>query len=156
MGAHGVKGWVKVKSFTDPREGLLNYRHLYFSEDRQTGHDIESGKPQGPGLILKLKGIETRESAEALYRTFLKIPVEDLPQLEENEYYWSQLTGLSVKTLEGVELGKVVSLLETGANDVLVVKGEAGEHLIPYLWGQVVKSVSLDDGDMLVDWDPDF
>ncbi len=156
MGAHGVRGWLKVKSFTHPLDSLLDYPSLYLSENIEVAHEIEAGKPQGPGLILKLKGIESREAAEALYRTPLKVPADALPELEENDYYWSQLVGLSVKTTQGHLLGKVTSMLETGANDVLVVGGERGEQLIPYVWERVVLSVCLEKAEILVDWDPDF
>ena len=80
---------------------------------------------------------------------------EQLPTLAQNEYYWADLIGLDVENLEGFQLGKVDSLIETGANDVLVVKGER-ELAVPFLQGQTVKSIDLAAGKMIVDWDADF
>ena len=80
---------------------------------------------------------------------------DQLPELANDEYYWTDLEGLQVRTCAGVTLGRVDHLLATGANDVLVVQGER-EHLIPFVLGSVVKAVHLSDGWMEVDWDPDF
>ena len=85
----------------------------------------------------------------------IAVPREQLPELAENEYYWSDLQGLTVVNLDGIELGEVSHLFETGANPVVVVKGER-ERLIPYIWGQAIRDVDLQAGRMIVDWDPDF
>ena len=84
-----------------------------------------------------------------------------LPALGEGDFYWSQLEKLEVLTESGVKLGKVSHLIATGANDVLVVKGQEGsvdrkERLIPYLPDQVIKDINLEEGTIRVDWDPEF
>jgi 16S rRNA processing protein RimM len=78
-----------------------------------------------------------------------------LPELHEGEYYWNDLQGLRVENLDGVELGRISYVFETGANDVIVVKGRR-EYLIPFTWGNAVRRVDLEKGLMIVDWDPDF
>ncbi|MCH8497115.1 MAG: ribosome maturation factor RimM [Marinobacter sp.] len=158
----GVKGWVKVYSYTDPIDGILNYpKWTAVFEGRRSALDVLEGKRHGPGIIVQLKGVSDRDQAKALCGVEIVVPTASLPALPEGEYYWYQLEGLRVETLEGVLLGQVSHLLETGSNDVLVVKGCDGsvdqrERLIPYIPDDVVKSVSLDDGRMMVDWDPEF
>ena len=90
-------------------------------------------------------------------KTEIAINREQLPRPEAGEYYWQDLTGLQVRTVNDVDLGKVTGLMETGANDVLVVKAEDGrERLIPFIREQVVTQVDLEAGTMTVDWDPEF
>lgn len=157
-GAHGLQGWIKVHSDTSPRENIANYGHLYLQE---RGKDwrrwkLSSGRRQGKLVLLKLKGCNDREQAEALIGAEIAIERDQLPALTEpGDYYWTDLQGLTVVNLEGVELGRVDRLLETGANDVMVVQGDR-ERLIPFVWEQVVCEVDLDQGRIRVDWDPDF
>ncbi len=110
---------------------------------------------QGKGLVAKLKGCDDRESARDLIGALIQVRRGDLAELEPGEFYWADLLGLKVETLSGTELGAVDNLLETGANDVLVVRGDR-ERLIPFLQGQVVHDVDLDKQRIRVDWDPDF
>lgn len=156
-GAYGVKGWVKVYSETSPRENILAYApwDLVRSGRRQRV-DVVTGRPQGRILVARLEGCDDRNAAEALVGAEIQVPRSRLPgDLAEGEYYWADLVGLRVETLEGVELGRIARLFETGANDVIVVEGER-ERLLPYIWQQVVREVDLAAGVMLVDWDPDF
>ncbi len=156
-GAHGIQGWVKVHSETSPRENIVRYSPW---ELRWPGHRahyrVKAGRRQGKAVIAKLEGCNDRDAAEALIGAAIVLPRSRLPQLTApGEYYWADLEGLRVVTIEGVELGHVDHLFETGANDVVVVQGDR-ERLIPYVWGQVVREVDLEAGVMRVDWDQDF
>jgi 16S rRNA processing protein RimM len=151
---HGIKGWVKVHSWTRPMEAILDYQPWLLGEDRRTVKIID-GRKQGKGLVACLPGIEDREHAMAMIGQQIFVRREQLPTPAENEYYWSDLEGLEVQTTKGVVLGKVERLMETGANDVLVIRGQR-EHLVPFVQGQYVTRVDLEDGLIEVDWDPEF
>lgn len=156
-GLLGVRGWVKVFSDTDPREGILGYQPWYI--DRGKGWEtwtVEQGRRQGHNVVAKLAGCDDREAAAELVKGVIAVRRDQLKdQLQPGEYYWTDLEGLEVVTIDGTELGRLERLFETGANDVMVVKGER-ERLIPYLWDQVVREVDLDKQRMVVDWDPEF
>ncbi len=155
-GVFGVKGWVKVFSYTEPRENILSYSQWILKKGSTVRQvKVHNGQLQGKSVVASLEGIVDRDQAVALNGWEILIDREQLPPAEEGEYYWADLTGLKVFTVEGVDLGIVDHLLETGANDVLVVVGER-ERLIPYLSEQTIKSVDLAQGKIVVDWDPDF
>lgn len=151
VGAYGVRGWVKVRSYTRPEEDILNY-HTWLIGEQEVR--LVRGRAQGRGLVVKLAGYTDRDQASELVGADIAVPLGDLPPLGAGEFYWWQLEGLRVVNLEGRELGTVGYLLETGANDVLVVSGER-ERLIPYIKA-VVKEIDLDGGLIRVDWDVDF
>lgn len=155
-GLFGVRGWVKVFSETDPRQGIAAYSpwQLRLQGDWKA-IEVESGRRHGKSVIAKLRGIDDREAAAALLDAEIAVWRSQLPAAAEGEFYWADLEGLAVRTAEGVELGAVSHLIETGANDVLVVRGER-ERLIPFVRGQVVKTVDLERGLVVVDWDPEF
>ncbi len=157
---YGVRGWVKVFSFTEQTDDLLDYDPWYFKAASTDGKTwavapVTEAKNHGKGLVAKFKGCDDRDAAARLNRQEIAIRRDQLPSTAEGEYYWRDLQGLEVLTTEGISLGKVDHLLETGANDVLVVKGER-ERLIPYVTGPIVKKVDLDAGTLHVDWDADF
>jgi len=155
-GLFGVRGWVKVYSHTSPREGILSYRTWYLNRnDGWQPHELAAGQAQGKGVVAKLAGFDDRDQAAALIGTDIAIRREQLPKLKPGEYYWTDLEGLRVVNLEGIDLGVVSHLFETGANDVLVVQGDR-ERLIPYTRGEAVREVDLQAGRIVVDWDPDF
>jgi 16S rRNA processing protein RimM len=155
-GLFGVKGWVKIYSHTSPREGILRYKTLYLKQDGSwQAFELAAGQAQGKGVVAKLAGYDDRDQAASLIGVDIAIKRDQLPPLQAGEYYWTDLEGLRVENLEGVDLGVVSHLFETGANDVLVVKGER-ERLIPYTQGMAVKEVDLQAGRILVDWDPEF
>ncbi len=163
VGVFGIKGWVKVQSFSSPIENVFSYKAWTLELPDHTRRHIKlrEGRNQGKGLVAALEGVDDRESAQLLIGAEIKMDIDKLPRLEDGEFYWFQLEGLNVLTSEGVWLGKVDHLMETGANDVLVVRACQGsvderERLIPYLPGQVVASVELGEGRMTVDWDPEF
>lgn len=163
--AHGIRGGVRVHSFTDPPSNLLRYSELWLRSNEHAedwrGIRLVGGRQQGRALIVQFEGVESRDQAEMLTGGELAVDISRLPKLETGEYYWYQLQGLIVVSTEGHHLGRVDHLLETGSNDVLVVRADAEsmdqrERLLPYLPGQVVQDVDLQSGVMTVDWDPDF
>lgn len=156
-GVFGIKGWVKVYSFTEPRENILNYSPwiLRKGSDLKT-LEVLDGSLQGKAVVASLSGITDRDIAASLGGYEIVIDAGMLPEPEEGEYYWRDLIGLKVETEQGVTLGLVDYLLETGANDVLIVKDGEKERLIPFLQGQFVKKIDLESGLMIVDWDPEF
>ena len=159
-GLFGVKGWIKVYSDTEPRDNILNYSPWYLQcEGEWQPFKVIAGKPHGKGIVAHLANCPNRDAAAELIGSTIAIRRDQLPAAGEDEYYWSDLRGLKVTTTQGVELGQVVNLMETGANDVLVVRetGEAGrERLIPFIRHQVIRDIDLEDGILTVDWDPEF
>lgn len=158
----GVKGWLKIHSFTDPVENILEYKQWCLVHNgRRQPVTVRESKRHGKGLIVSLKGVDDRNQAQAYCGAEIAVNSAELPALPEGEFYWHQLEGLEVRTSTGVFLGVVDHLIETGANDVLVVRAERDsiddrERLIPYLPDQVVLSVDLDLRCISVDWDPEF
>jgi 16S rRNA processing protein RimM len=159
--AYGVRGWVRIHSFTEPMENLLGYKELSLRQkDGWRAVVIEEGRRHGKGLIAHIAGCDDRDQAEALKGSEIGVSAAELPALPEGEFYWHQLEGLAVYS-GGELLGKVHHLLETGANDVLVVRPCRGsrdqrERLIPWLLPSVVKEVDLTAGRLNVDWDAEF
>lgn len=155
-GLYGVQGWVKLYSYTDPRENILHYsRWQLLHHGRRYAANVLEGKRHGKGVIARLDLFDDREGARAFIGAEIAVPRDALPPLPSGEYYWADLEGLRVETLEGVNLGVVDHLMETGANDVLVVEGER-TRLVPFVQGQFVKEVNLEAGVIRVDWDPEF
>lgn len=156
-GAHGIQGWVRVHSETSPRENIVGYSPWVLQRGgRRERWKVNAGRLQGKAVIAKLAGCNDRNAAEALAGSDILIPRAALPETTvPGEYYWADLVGLAVVTSDGVPLGRIDRLFETGANDVMVLVGER-ERLVPYLWQRVVREVDLDRGVMTVDWDPDF
>ncbi|MBA1277165.1 MULTISPECIES: ribosome maturation factor RimM [Pseudomonadaceae] len=161
VSVHGVRGDVKVYSFTDPIDNLLDYRRWTLRRgDEVKQVELVSGRLQGKILVATLRGLTDREVARTYADFEICIPRSELPPLTGEEYYWYQLQGLKVINQLGQVLGRVDHLLETGANDVLVVKPFDGslddrERLLPYTDPCVLK-VDLDAGEMHVEWDADF
>ena len=152
----GVKGWLRINAFTAVAESLLEYSPWYLKLKGQwQAVEPLAGRHHGKGLVVQLKMCHDRDAAAALTGTDIGIYRSQLPPADTDEYYWSDLMGMQVITKDDQVLGVVDHLLETGANDVIVVKGEQ-EHLVPYIKGQVVKSVDLETRIIRVDWDPDF
>jgi 16S rRNA processing protein RimM len=151
----GIKGWVKVRPFTDSLDGLLGYPDWFLS----IGADWKSFKVldaavHGAAVIAQLAGIEDRDAANALRGRDVGVPRSAMPETEAGEYYWGDLIGLEVLNLEGERLGKVERLLETGANPVMILSGDR-ERLLPFV-AAVVQEVSLDRREILVDWGSDY
>ena len=154
-GVFGVKGWIKVHSFTEPREAILNYKSWLLEDGNGWQRaSLEEGGKHGKTVIARLEGITDRERAAEYVGINIAVSRKDMPKLETGEYYWADLEGLRVVNKDGHELGKVNYLLATGANDVLVVQGDQ-EVLIPFLQGDVIKNVDLAGGVISVDWEWD-
>ena len=154
-GLFGVKGWVKVYSYTEPREAVLDYdRWLLSGKNGWQEATVAEGQRHGKTVIVRIAGYDDRDQAVGLIGTEIGVPRDELPEADSDHYYWSDLEGLSVVHRDGTELGKVDHLLETGANDVMVVKGET-ERLVPFVMDKVVLGVDLAKGEIRVDWEWD-
>ncbi|MHB1736384.1 MAG: ribosome maturation factor RimM [Acidithiobacillus sp.] len=154
-GIYGVRGMVKVFSFTEERDTILDYSPWYLGPARRPWV-LEDGRMQGEGVVAKLEQVEDREQARALIGQEIAVLRAELPDLGAGEFYWSTLTGLRVLNREGVALGTVSAFLETGANDVMVVDdGKGGELLIPWS-AEASAGVELAAGQIIVDWQADW
>ncbi len=155
-GLFGVEGWVRVFSHTEPRVGIVRYAPVFLRRQNEwRPFRIEAGRAHGAGVVLKFAGCDNRDQAIALLQADIAVRRAQLPPSAPGEYYWTDLQGLRVVTVDDVELGTVSHLLATGANDVLVVKGER-ERLLPFVRGQVVVEIDLERRFLRVNWDPDF
>jgi 16S rRNA processing protein RimM len=151
----GIKGWLKVQPFTQAVDGLLEHPAWWLGREGRWGKSkVESGAVHGRSLIAKLEGCDDRKAAARLKGLDVAIPRCELPANATGEYYWSDLIDLQVVNLQGVGLGRVVRLIETGATPVLVVQG-TGEQLIPFAQ-PVIISVDIAGGSLTVDWGADF
>ncbi len=154
-GIFGVRGWVKVYSYAHPLENILVYNPWQVCLGSEwKAMNVQGGRPHGKGIVAQLEGFSDPESARVLLGADIAVRQDQLPPPHSGQYYWRDLVGLAVETLDGVALGTVDHLLETGANDVLVVMGDR-ERLLPYI-DQVVVEVDLHEKRMRVDWDPEF
>lgn len=157
-GIYGLRGWVKVFSYTQPREQILDYRNWHIAPEHAPGEPddepivVESAKRHGKGIIAKLAGVEDRDAAAALNGCGIFVERAALPELRRDEFYWADLAGLEVVDAAGRQLGHVDHLIETGAHDVLVL-AEGDNRLIPFVPGKVVLDVDLERGVIAVDWD---
>lgn len=160
---YGIKGWLKIHSFTDDQEAILDY----FPWSLKLGNKIQSvditdWRKHNNGLVVKVAGIDDRDIAQKLVGSEIFVNEDALSDLPEGEYYWRDLIGMTVVTDKGYDLGQVSDIMETGANDVLVVKANLKdgfgkkERLIPYLMDQVILTVSTETKQICVDWDPGF
>ncbi|MFT2111534.1 ribosome maturation factor RimM [Marinomonas sp. 2405UD68-3] len=158
----GVKGWVKLYSHTEPMQGIFDYPNWWLkTPSGWQSIELNQGRLQGRGLVAAVKGYHDRDLVKEICGMDIYTDANNLPTLDDGDYYWSQLEGLKVITKEGVLLGKVFQMMETGANDVLVVRACEGsfdreERLLPYSPDQFVLSINLEQKEMVVDWDPEF
>jgi 16S rRNA processing protein RimM len=154
-GLYGVKGWVKVHSYTAPREAILKYESWLLEQNgvwRETS--VAEGRKQGKTIVARLDDVTDRDVAATYVGTTIGVARADLPETDSGEYYWTDLEGLQVVHTDGRVLGKVAYILATGANDVLVVQGDQ-EILVPFVKDDVIKDVDLAKGIINVDWDWD-
>lgn len=158
-GVWGVRGWVKVFSYTRNKIEIGDYSNWVLApksnQDQTETFKILNCRMQGPGVVAQLDGVNDRDQAKKLIGSIIYINQSDLPALPENEYYWHQLIGLQAKSVSGEVLGEVASILETGANDVLVIKQDKEEILIPYI-PNVVKKVDLEQNQIELEWDSSY
>ncbi len=158
----GVQGWLRVHAFGDDPEAWKGMRKLWLADDaeappeRWIAHELTGLRRHGDGIVAKLAGIDDRDASEALGSCYIGAPREELPAPQQDEYYWADLIGLDVVDMQGQPLGRVESLIETGANQVLVAKDDGGrERLVPFI-AQVVKSVDVPGRRIQVDWGSDW
>ena len=153
---YGIRGWVKVHSYTQSQEDILHYQPWQIRVKHQWQEiKISEGRLHGKGVVVKLPGVKNPEEARLYANASVAIPREQLPELLNDEYYWTDLEGLTVINENGITLGVVHYCMETGSNDVLVVKGEQF-HAIPYLPGEVINQIDLKNKTIQVNWDPNF
>lgn len=158
---YGILGWLKIQPGTETLDSLFDYPDWWLGRgDQWRKYEVEAAKIHGNTLLVKLQGVSDRDAANAFKGKQVSVPREQLPEPEENEYYWSDLIGLEVTNTQQQVLGLITELFETGANDVMVVKQqldgqERRERLIPFI-DQVVLEVDTAGKTMLVDWDAEF
>lgn len=160
-GVYGVKGWVKLQSFTRPLDQLLDYAPWWIAKGDGFEARLVEGRAHAGGLVASISGpdgqvITDRDVAARLIGAELQVERERMPPTGPDEYYWFDLVGLAVRNLEGVALGQVESLTSNGAQDVLVVQDGGTERLIPFVQGPIIRSVSLQDEVIVADWQPEF
>jgi 16S rRNA processing protein RimM len=152
---YGVKGWVRVHPFSASTASLLRYRSWWLGhEGRWDECEVVHARAQGSAVVAQLAGAAERDAAYRLRGRQVAVPRAALPDTQDNEFYWVDLLGLKAVNVVGEHLGEVVRILETGANDVLVVRGRS-EHLIPFI-AAVVEDVDLVKGVIRVDWGADY
>ena len=156
-GAFGVRGEVKLESFTDPLRSIARYQPWILRDARGIERACEGVRVRegGKGLIATMPGIEDKDAADALRGTEVLVPRSALPPPAEDEFYWVDLEGLRVVNVEGTDFGIVSHLFSNGANDVLVAQGER-ERMIPFVLPDYIRSVDFEAGVVTVDWDADF
>lgn len=152
---YGVHGWIRINAYTEYTANILSYKPWFLS-DPETGEvkeiTLEDGRLYNQQVIVKFQGIDTPETARLLTGKAIVISRSQLPDLKPHEYYWADLKGLTVINEHGQILGKVIYLMATGSNDVLVVKGDK-EHAIPYLLGTVIQHIDLEKREIHVHWE---
>lgn len=167
-GLFGVKGWLKVYSYTRPAENLLEFDEwLIGRQDDWRPFRVLSSRTQGKTLVAQLgvppagnpngpaTPLSDRDAAVELLELEIAVARTAMPALADGEYYWFDLIGLDVVNRDGVALGRVKAMMETGANDVLVLSGDR-ERLLPFVVGEIIDEVNLESGQIVADWDPDF
>ena len=159
---YGIKGWLKLMSYTEPMENILEYHHVQaLMNGRWQPLEMDQGRVHGKGLVAHFVGYDDPDAAKLLTGVELAVLPQELPPLQAEDFYWHELVGMRVVTNTGQFLGTVARMMETGANDVLVVQPAQGsmdtrERLIPYLPGRVVTQVSREERCIQVDWEPDY
>lgn len=153
---YGVGGWIKAVSFTSPIGNLLRYQQWFIQHHNEWKIlSLNAGRIHGSFLAVKLEGLDNPENAKQFTNDLIAVERGVLDSFGRDEYYWTDLMGLRMISIRGVELGRVRSLIATGSNDVLVVSNQERERLIPYT-SHVIKLVDIENKIMVVDWDADF
>jgi len=155
-GAYGIKGWVKIRSYTRQRDDIARFKDWILEKREGTQRvAVESSRPQGRDVVAKLAGIDDRDAARELAGAAVMVERAALPACAPGEYYWADLEGLSVRTVAGDELGTIDHLLAMPAHDMLVLAGPEA-RLIPFVAGRIVRRVDLDAGVVVVEWDRSY
>ena len=155
LAPYGVRGWLRVEPQTETPDGLLGYRTWWIGRNADwQQHRVVEGRIHGSGLVVRLEGFADRDAVASIAGSSIAVPRSELPPAPEGEYYWCDLVGLTVVNQQGETLGRVEEIFATGANDVLVVRGER-ERLIPFI-ETVVERVELENSRLQVDWNSDY
>lgn len=152
IGAFGVQGWIRLRSYTQPAANILRYKRWTLA-DREWR--VVEGRPHGDGVVASLEGLADRDAAEALNGATIAVPRSALPKAGPGEFYWTDVLGSEVVSAAGARLGRLESLTSNGAQDVMVVRGER-ERLIPFVVGPIVKSVDSAAKRIVVEWEPEY
>lgn len=153
---HGIKGLVTVLSFTEPRDNLLDYKHWHVGINNQWQPlTLLETTVNNKFILAKIAGYPEREDVARLTNLDIAVNREQLRALAPGEFYWHELIGMHVVNKEGIALGEVTEVMATGSNDVLIVMGE-DRHLIPYLPGDVITEINVNQRRITVDWDSSF
>jgi 16S rRNA processing protein RimM len=163
-GVYGIKGWVKIVSFTRPLENILDYPRWWLKlrdGEEALSANIVEGRAQAGGIVALLAMADgntalDRNAAAALIGRQIAVDRSELPKLRRGQYYWSDLIGLAVESKEGVALGRVVSLIDNGAQDVLVIADGEIERMIPFVHEAIIQEVDLAAKKIVADWQPDY
>lgn len=157
VGAFGIRGQIKIESWTEPRDAIFRYQPWILRDDSGNEREFSGarGKESGKHLVATFPDVIDRDVVEAMRGTEILVPRSSLPPPKPGEFYWIDLEGFRVVNVDGQDYGTVSHLFSTGANDVLMVRGER-ERLVPFVEPDYVKSIDFDAGLITVDWDPDF
>ncbi|MBL4815370.1 ribosome maturation factor RimM [Shewanella sp.] len=161
--SHGIKGWLKITTYTDSVEGIFDYSPWLIKEQGEWREvKVLQWRFQGKAVVASLEGVETRDQAQMLTNCEIAVTPQQMQTLPEDEFYWRDLIGCEVVNTKGYNMGKVQEIVETGSNDVLLVKANAkdgfgkAERMIPFVTEQFIIEVNLTEKQIIVDWDPDF
>lgn len=146
----GIRGELKVRLLTDIPDRFAQLKEVYFDTDYQPHRIVQARQFKGEMILLRMQGVEDMNAAELLRNVSLLIPLSELAELPAGSYYRHDIIGLQVLTLKDRILGKIVDIIETGSNDVYVVRHDGKEHLIPAI-KDVVKQVDLKRGMVYID-----
>ena len=151
---HGIKGWLKILSYTDPLENIFSYKSIFLKKRNDyIPFEIEDYSISGKIIRMKLKGVDDRNHSEEIAECEILVNRDDLPEISSDSYYWTDLIGFQVKRMDSKDLGLLDSFFETGSNDVMVVVGKNNtRNLIPFINKEVIKSVDLESKVIIIDW----
>lgn len=160
-GVYGVRGWIRIQSYTQPLDNLLDYKPWWI--DRNGGFEarVVDGRMHSGALIAQISGpdgqpIENRDVAASLIGSYIEVERSALPELPDDEFYWFDLVGLQVQNVDGVVLGTVTEVTSNGAQDVLVIQDGETERMIPFVHGPIIQDVSLAERRIVADWQPEY
>lgn len=153
---YAVRGWVKIQTFTEYVDSLLDYPVWHLGKaGKWQAYQVVEAKIHSNHLVAQLDGVDDRNASEALQGMEIAVAREDRPPAAEDEYYWDDLIGLDVVNLSGEALGKVANLLESGAHDIMKIVAGEQERLIPFT-APIVQEVDAEAGRIVVDWGADW
>jgi len=153
---YGIKGWLKVQSFTAPETNIFDYQPwLYQKRGQWVVLECDTFEAKPERLLIHIKGYDNPEMAKQLTGLEIATTRDQLPKLPKGEYYWHDLIGLEVVTTKQVSLGKVKNILSNAAHPLLEIQGEK-QHLLPLLFDKFIVEVNLSERKIIADWDPEF